>query len=98
MNTVPPVVPQRRSVKFGTYFFGFLSVAAYAIQVIPALLGHGAPDPKAAPGVAILSAVFFYCLWTYRGRKGWEGALVGLGVYLVVWVTANYLSGINAVH
>jgi hypothetical protein len=90
MNTVP----QHRSVKLGAYFFGFLSIAAYLIQIGPALFGRHM-DQRAAPGIAVLSAVFFYCLWTYRGRKGWEGALVGLGVWVVVWVAGNFLSGIN---
>jgi hypothetical protein len=90
-------VPNRRVVRFGVIFFGILAALAYGVMLVPALLGH-APNQQAYVGIALVSAAFFYCLWIQRGRAGWEGALVGLGVFLVAVVAATYVSTINPAH
>ena len=91
------MAPRARTARFAVYFFGVLAAVAYGVLLIPALLGRH-PNQQAFPGQALVSAAFFYCLWTYRGRKAWEGAILGLGIFLVAAVSATYLSGINPAH
>jgi hypothetical protein len=90
-------ITERRAVKFGVYFFGFFAGIIYAMQMIPALMGHPL-DQKVAPGIAVVSLAYGYCLWASKGRKGWQGALVGLGIFLVVWGAGNYISRVHPAH
>jgi hypothetical protein len=88
---------ERRGVRLGLYFFGFFGGLIYAMQMIPALLGHRI-DQHIAPGVAAVSVAYGYCLWVHRGRKGWQGALAGLGLFLLIWGAGTLISGKNPAH
>ncbi len=90
-------ITERRAVKFGLYFFGFFAGIIYAMQMIPSLFGHPV-DQKVLPGIAVVSLAYGYCLWAAKGRKGWQGALVGLAVFLIVWGTGSIISRVHPAH
>ena len=75
------------------YIAGFLLFGAYAAMFIPAFAGKNI-DPNSGYSSMFITCLFFYIWWKRRGRKGWQGALLGTLIGIIVFVLAAYIEGL----
>lgn len=83
--------PRRMSLMW-VLLTGVLLIGAYAAMMIPASLGSNIPS-QAGGSLMFWSAVFFGVLWRHRSRNVWIGLFIGVGVGLLMFVLAVFISG-----
>jgi hypothetical protein len=72
------------------YLLGLFLVGTYSAVLIPALAGEP-PQTQHVFGCMLWTSVFMWLWWTRRGRKGWQGAVIGIGVGLLSYVALRWL-------
>lgn len=96
MNSQPTATTEAGTVtrprKLWVVVAGVLLVAAYAAMFIPAFSGQRI-NPQYGYGSMFWSGLFFYLWWRRRSKKGWQGALLGAVVGIVVFVLAAFVGG-----
>lgn len=81
--------------KIWLYIVGFLVVGAYAGIFIPIFAGKNIINPASAGYSSMfITGLFFYILWKQRSRKGWQGALIGVLIGIIVFTLASFVEGL----
>ena len=69
-----------------------LTIAVDAAIFLPAFEGQQLPK-RILPSSLWIHGLFFYFFWGTIGKRGWQGALVGVGVGVAVIAVAGFVSG-----
>jgi hypothetical protein len=86
----PPAVPRRPAV---AWVYGVGAVAILVSLGLFVLAFSGMNVTNGGASSMFWNGLFAYLLWKRMGRTGWHGALIGVGVGLVLFVLASFVSG-----
>ncbi|MCH7503016.1 MAG: zinc-ribbon domain-containing protein [Proteobacteria bacterium] len=78
-----------RSLGIWIVIVGVALIGTYASMFIPAFVGQKpSTNPPVGLYVMVWTSLFFYLGWKQKGGKGWQGALIGAGIGVLVYTGA----------
>jgi hypothetical protein len=91
-DTLPqPAQPKKYSIWL--VLVGVALVGMYADEILIAFAGQDTTNPQSASGVLFWTALFFALLWKRRGKSGWTGVAIGIGIAFVVLIACGGIRG-----
>jgi hypothetical protein len=92
-ETVPALpTPLFRSVLF---WFGVVSLVCELGLILPYYMSGRAFAPPNTGSLALLIPVLFAFAWRNTKRRWWQGALIGLAGFLLIYTFAGFMGGIS---
>lgn len=94
-TTVCPVVPVGVVTKPNVLWLFVVAVplvGTYAAIFIPAFAGQTI-NPQTGFGSMLWTGLLAHLWWKRRGRKGWNGALIGAAIGFLAFLLPDFISG-----
>ena len=90
-----PQPAQPKTYSIWLVLVGVALVGIYADEILIAFAGRDTTNPQSASGVLFWTGLFFALLWKRRGKSGWTGVAIGIGIAFVALIACGGIRGVR---